>query len=249
MKRSYLITALVDITQLAMPQDAKEIVEKANELAMGNSSVGETSMTIQRPTWSRTVTMKSWSLGTDYYMILITGPARDKGQVFLKRGQEMWNWMPTISRTIKLPPSMMSQSWMGSDFTNDDLVKMNSIVEDYTHSLLGEDIVNGHTTWKIEMIPKENAAVVWGKIIMWVAKDEYFQMKSEYYDENMKLVSTMIASDIKQFNDRRLPARLEMIPAENPNQRTILETLNMNYNGKLDENFFSQQNMRRLENL
>jgi len=249
MKRSYLITALVVITQLAMPQDAKEIVEKANELAMGNSSVGETSMTIQRPTWSRTVTMKSWSLGTDYYMILITGPARDKGQVFLKRGQEMWNWMPTISRTIKLPPSMMSQSWMGSDFTNDDLVKMNSIVEDYTHSLLGEDIVNGHTTWKIEMIPKENAAVVWGKIIMWVAKDEYFQMKSEYYDENMKLVSTMIASDIKQFNDRRLPARLEMIPAENPNQRTILETLNMNYNGKLDENFFSQQNMRRLENL
>jgi outer membrane lipoprotein-sorting protein len=247
MKNIFFTIALIVFFWPLMAQDAKDIIEKANELAMGSTSVGETSMTIQRPAWSRTVTMKSWSLGTDFYMILITAPARDKGQVFLKRRQEMWNWMPTISRTIKLPPSMMSQSWMGSDFTNDDLVKMNSIVDDYTHGLLGEEKVNDMTCYKIELIPKEDAAVVWGKIIIWVAKDEYFQLKSEYYDEEMQLVSTMIAGDIKQFNDRRLPARLEMIPADKPDQKTILETISMTYNKPLDENFFSQQNMRRLE--
>jgi len=141
----------------------------------------------------------------------------------------------------------MSQSWMGSDFTNDDLVKMNSIVDDYTHGLLGEEEVNGLLCYKIELRPKEDAAVVWGKIIVWVAKNEYYQMKSEYYDEDMQLVSTMIADNIKQFNDRSLPARLEMIPADKPDQKTILETISMTFNKPLDDNFFSQQNMRRLE--
>jgi outer membrane lipoprotein-sorting protein len=247
MKNIFFTIALIIFFQTVMAQNAKEIIGKANELSMGNTSIGETSMTIQRPDWSRTVTMKSWSQGTDFYMILITAPARDKGQVFLKRGQEMWNWMPTISRIIKLPPSMMSQSWMGSDFTNDDLVKMNSIVDDYTHGLLGEEEVNGLLCYKIELRPKEDAAVVWGKIIVWVAKNEYYQMKSEYYDEDMQLVSTMIADNIKQFNDRSLPARLEMIPADKPDQKTILETISMTFNKPLDDNFFSQQNMRRLE--
>lgn len=249
MKSIFFAAIFILLSHAAMTQDAKEIIEKANELVMGSTSVGETSMTIQRPSWSRTVTMKSWSLGTEFYMILITAPARDQGQVFLKRGQDMWNWMPAISRTIKLPPSMMSQSWMGSDFTNDDLVKMNSIVDDYHHNLLAEEEINGQSSYKIALMPKEDAAVVWGKIIMWVAKDEYFQLKSEYYDEDMQLVSTMIASDIKQFNDRRLPTRLEMIPADKPEQKTILETISMTYNKPLDEDFFSQQNMRRLEDL
>jgi len=227
-------------------QDAKEIVDKANQLSLGQTSKGEMKMTIERPSWSRTVEMKTWSKGNQYYMILITAPARDEGQVFLKRGNDMWNWMPTISRMIKLPPSMMSQSWMGSDFTNDDLVKMNSIVEDYTHTLLGEEEVNGFDCHKIELIPKEDAAVVWGKIILWIAKEDYYQMKGEYYDEDMDLVNTMIASDVTQFNDRKLPAHLEMIPADKDGHKTIMHMENMEFNVDIPDRFFSQQNMKNL---
>lgn len=227
-------------------QDAKEIVDKANQLSLGQTSKGKMTMTIERPSWSRTVEMKNWSKGNEYYMILITAPARDEGQVFLKRGNDMWNWMPSISRMIKLPPSMMSQSWMGSDFTNDDLVKMNSIVEDYTHTLLGEEKVNGFDCYKIELIPKENAAVVWGKIILWIAKDEYYQMKGDYFDEDMALVNTMIASEVTQFNDRKLPAHLEMIPADKEGHKTIMHMEDMEFNVEIPDRFFSQQKMKNL---
>lgn len=247
MKKIALTMIVFLIVLAANAQDAKEIVKKSNDLSLGTTSQGTMTMTIERPKWTRTVTMKSWSKGTDYYLILITAPARDKGQVFLKRDKDMWNWMPAISRMIKLPPSMMSQSWMGSDFTNDDLVKMNSIVEDYTHKLLGEEEVNGMNCYKIELIPKENAAVVWGKVIMWIEKDEFFQMKAEYYDEDMYLVNTMIADNITQFNDRKLPAHLEMIPAEKDGNKTILDMSEMIFNKDIPDNFFSQQNMKRVK--
>jgi len=228
-------------------QDATAIVQKANDLVMGKTSKGLMTMTIERPTWSRTVSMKSWSQGNDYYLILITEPARDKGQVFLKRNTDMWNWMPTISRMIKIPPSMMSQSWMGSDFTNDDLVKMNSIVEDYTHKIIGDEKIGGYDCHKIELIPKENAAVVWGKIIMWIDKSEYFEMKMEYFDEDMNLVNTQTASNVTQFGDRKLPAHLEMIPADKEGHKTILDMKDMEFNTDIPESFFSQQNMKRVK--
>jgi outer membrane lipoprotein-sorting protein len=191
--------------------------------------------------------MKSWSKGTDYYLILITEPARDKGQVFLKRLTDMWNFMPSINRMIKIPPSMMSQSWMGSDFTNNDLVKMNSLVEDYTHKILGEENVGGYDCFKIELMPKEDAAVVWGKIVMWIAKNEFYEMKAEFYDEDMKLVNTQTAGDIRQFGDRKLPARMEMVPADKPGNKTILLMENMLFNIDLPDSFFSQQNMQKVK--
>jgi outer membrane lipoprotein-sorting protein len=228
-------------------QDARTIVQKANDLAMGKTSSGEMTMTIERPSWTRAVSMKSWSKGTDYYLILITEPARDQGQVFLKRLTDMWNFMPSINRMIKIPPSMMSQSWMGSDFTNNDLVKMNSLVEDYTHKILGEENVGGYDCYKIEFIPKENAAVVWGKIVMWIAKNEFYEMKAEFFDEDMKLVNTQTASDIRQFDDRKLPARMEMVPADKPGNKTILQMKNMQFNIDLPDSFFSQQNMQKVK--
>jgi outer membrane lipoprotein-sorting protein len=214
---------------------------------MGKTSMGEMTMTIERPSWTRAVSMKSWSKGTDYYLILITEPARDQGQVFLKRLTDMWNFMPSINRMIKIPPSMMSQSWMGSDFTNNDLVKMNSLVEDYTHKILGEENVGGYDCYKIELIPKEDAAVVWGKIVMWIAKNEFYEMKAEFFDEDMKLVNTQTASDIRLFGDRKLPARMEMVPADKPGNKTILQMKNMQFNIDLPDSFFSQQNMQKVK--
>ena len=137
-------------------QDATEIIKRADEKMQGETSSQSTmTMTIVRPTWQREITFKSWTMGRDYSLALVTAPAREKGQSFLKRKTEMWNWNPTINRLIKLPPSMMSQGWMGSDFSNDDLLKESSIVVDYTHTIIGQEEVNGVNCHMIELIPLE----------------------------------------------------------------------------------------------
>lgn len=228
-------------------QNLEEIIRRADEKFRGNSSRGEMSMIIERPTWSREVTMKSWTLGNHYSLIYITAPAKEKGQVFLKRNKEMWNWVPTIERMIKIPPSMMMQSWMGSDFTNDDLVRESSLAKDYTHKLLGEEKMAGYDSYKIELIPNDDAPVVWGKIIMWVSKADYLWLKGEYFDEDGVLVNTEILTDIKQMGNRKMPTRLEMIPADKPGQKTIMIFRNIEFDVKIDESFFSQQNMKKVK--
>ena len=228
-------------------QDPKEIIQHALDLQNGKSNQGEMEMTLVRPKYTRTIGMKSWSLGNDYFLIYITDPARDKGQVFLKRSSDMWNWMPNINRMIKIPPSMMAQNWMGSDFTNDDLVKMNSLVEDYEHVLKGEESIEGLDCYIIELIPKPNSAVVWGKIVAWIAKDEYYQMKAEYYDEDFELINKMEAFEVKQYDDRSLPSKLVMTPLNKKGQQTIMNYSTIRFNVDLQESFFSQQNMRKVK--
>ncbi|MEZ4949764.1 MAG: outer membrane lipoprotein-sorting protein [Saprospiraceae bacterium] len=223
---------------------AKEIVKKADEKLNGETSQGEMKMTIVRPGWKREMTMKSWGIGNDYALILVTAPARDKGTAFLKRGNEIWNWQPTIDRVVKLPPSMMAQSWMGSDFTNDDLVKQSSIVEDYNHTLLGSETINGRECYKIQMVPKPDAPVVWGKVISWISKKDFLQMKTEFYDEDEYLVNTILGQDIKMLGGKMLPAKMEVIPADEPENRTIIENLWMKFDEPMKENFFSVQNMK-----
>jgi outer membrane lipoprotein-sorting protein len=142
MKKILILIAL--ITTFLPAQDAKEIVQKSDQLMRSNSSYSELIMKIVKPDWSRTVSMKAWALEPDYALMYITAPARDKGSVTLKRKNEVWNWLPSAQRVIKIPPSMMLQSWMGSDFTNDDLVRQSSIVDDYEHKIAGEEKVDGY---------------------------------------------------------------------------------------------------------
>ncbi|MCF6331776.1 MAG: outer membrane lipoprotein-sorting protein [Draconibacterium sp.] len=246
MKTKILTLILLIVASGVNAQDIKEIIRQADEKFRGSSSQGEMTMIIERPSWSRTVSMKNWSLGNEYSIIYITAPAKEKGQVFLKRKKEMWNWVPNIERMIKIPPSMMMQSWMGSDFTNDDLVRESSLVKDYTHKLLGEETFEGYDCYKVELIPLDDAPVVWGKVLMWVSKDDHFWLKSEYYDEDGTLVNTEILSDIKQMDDRKMPTHLEMIPADEEDHKTILIFKNMKFNIKINESFFSQQNMKRI---
>ena len=241
-----LLFMLLAVVSAVQAQDIKEIVKQADEKFRGNSSEGEMTMIIKRPSWSRTVSMKNWTLGDEYSLIYITAPAKEKGQVFLKRQKDMWNWVPNIERMIKIPPSMMMQSWMGSDFTNDDLVSQSSLVKDYTHKLLGEETIDGYLCYKVELIPHDDAPVVWGKIIMWISKDEYYWLKTEYYDEDNSLVNTEILSDVKKMDDRTMPTRMEMIPADEEGHKTIIIFDKMKFNIKLKESFFSQQNMKRI---
>lgn len=229
-----------------MAQDATEIIRKTDEKMQGEDGYAEMVMKIVRPDWSREITMKSWAKDQDYSLILITGPARDKGTAFLKREREMWNWQPSIDRVIKLPPSMMMQSWMGSDFTNDDLVRQSSIVNDYTHKLLGDSTLLGKEVWKVELTPKEDAPVVWGKIEAYIDKKDYLQFLIKYYDEDGYLVNTMILSEIKNLGGRELPTRMEMIPAENPEQKTVIEYLSRSFNQEMPESFFSIQNLKKV---
>ena len=227
-------------------QTAKEIIKKVDDKMQGNSNRSVMKMTIVRPDWKREVTMKGWTLGRKFSLILVTAPARDKGQAFLKRDNEMWNWQPSIDRVVKLPPSMMLQSWMGSDFTNDDLVKESSVVNDYTHTLKQDTVIDGRQAFQIEMIPKPDAAVVWGKVIVFVDKKEFNQLLVRYFDEDGGLVNTMVLSDIKPIGGRVLPCRLEMIPFDNPKQKTVIEYLELEFDLELKEDFFSMQNMKRV---
>ena len=238
-----LTSALITVSQ---DINIVEVVRQADEKFRGSSSIGELTMIIERPSWSRTVSMKNWTLGNDYSLIYITEPAKEKGQVFLKRDKEMWNWVPNIERMIKIPPSMMMQSWMGSDFTNDDLVKESSMTDDYDQKLLGEEKIDDYTCYKIELIPHDDAAVVWGKVIMWISKKDLLWLKAEFYDEDENLVNTEILSDVKKMDDRVMPTRLEMIPADEEGNKTIMIFNKIVFNVKIDESFFSQQNMKRI---
>ncbi len=252
MKKYVLAAMIAGLTLIfsnqvtAQELTAKEIVAKADKKNRGETSQGTMQMQIIRPDWERTVEMKSWSKGDDYFLIYITAPAKDKGQVFLKRQKEMWNWIPSIDRMIKIPPSMMMQSWMGSDFTNDDLVKQSSIVTDYTHDMMGEDTVRGKVCYKIKLIPVPDAPVVWGKIILWVTKEGFNMWKTEYYDEDGYLVNIENAYDIKNFGDRDLPSKFDITPADEPNKKTVLIMKDMVFNKPIDDSFFSQQNMKRV---
>ncbi|MEL6970340.1 MAG: outer membrane lipoprotein-sorting protein [Bacteroidota bacterium] len=246
MKRLSLFLTLLLTCGIILAQDAKEIIQRAEDKLRGASSYSEMKMTVVRPDWSREVTMKSWAVGRDLSLILITGPARDKGVAFLKREREIWNWQPTIDRTIKMPPSMMMQSWMGSDFTNDDLVRESSILRDYEHELISEETVDGRTSWKIKLTPKSDAAVVWGEIFMWVDQAEYIQLKTEFYDEDGYLVNTMLGKAIKDMDGKLLPSIMEIIPAEEEGHKTVLEYVSLDFDITVKDSFFSVQNMKRV---
>ena len=242
----YKTALLLFIISSLYGQDAREIVKKADELIKSKSSFSEVKMKVIKPDWSREMTMKMWALEPDYALILITAPAKDKGMVTLKRKTEVWNWIPGIHRVIKIPPSMMMQSWMGSDFTNDDLVKESSIVEDYNHKLIGEEKYGGYDCYKIEMIPKKEADVVWGKIIAWVSKKGYLSLRSDYDDEDGYLIKKMTASNVKKMGGRVIPTLWEMQPVDKPGQKTVMEYMDIKFNVPIKESFFSQQNMKHV---
>ena len=244
-----IITVFLAATQIVEAQSltAKEIITKAEELTRGTSSEGEITMTIVRPNYTRSMTIKSWSLGDDKAILLVTAPARDKGTAFLRNGKEIWNWQPTIDRVVKMPPSMMSQSWMGSDFSNDDLVRQTSLANDFSHKILKSETLDGRDTYVIELIPNRDAAVVWGKIKTWIDKKTYIQIKVEFYDEDGYLINTIYGKNIKTISGRTLATRLEVLPEEEPGHKTIIEQNYIKFGVDLSSDFFTVRNIKRVQ--
>lgn len=241
-----VLTIAGALGHLAQAQDAKEIIRKMEDQMRGDQSFVEMKMTIVRPKYTREMVMKSWSKGQKYSLILVTAPARDKGTAFLKRDKEIWNWMPTIERMIKMPPSMMSQSWMGTDFSNDDLVRESSTIDDYTHRVLRSETINGTDCYVIEMIPSADAAVIYEKVHMWVSKDNYLQIRVENYDEYGEMVNHIACSGIRKMGNRTIPTVLELVPADKPGHKTVVEYLNADFDSPIAESFFSIQNLKQV---
>ncbi|HVS92035.1 MAG TPA: outer membrane lipoprotein-sorting protein [Mucilaginibacter sp.] len=244
-----LHTTLAFITCLflrAAGQNATEIVKKADDKMRGNTMQADMVIRTIRPTWSREMQCKTWMKGNNLAMILITAPAKDKGVVFLKRKKEVWTWVPSLERTVKLPPSMMGQNWMGTDFTNDDLVKESSVVEDYNHSIAGDTLIQGRSCYIINMIPKPQAAVVWSKVIICIDKKDFLELNCRFYDEDGKLINTMNSYDVKMMDDRLIPTRFEMIPADKKGQKTEMIYKSVRYNQPIEDSFFTVEKTQTL---
>ena len=244
-----VVVCTMPLNSMYSQQDlsAKDIVKKADDNMRGETSNADITIKIIRPSWSREMNMKAWSKGDDYSMIMVTSPAKERGTVFLKRIKEVWNWIPSIERNIKLPPSMMSQSWMGTDFTNDDLVKEASSVSDYDHQLLVKETISNRDCYKIKMIPKPSAAIVWEKVIVWIDSADFLQLKAEFYDEDGELVNIMNSSEVKEVGGRKITSKIEMFPVNKEGNSTIILYNDIIFDKPINDNFFTPRNMKQLK--
>jgi len=224
---------------------ATQIIKKCDSLLRGKTSRGESRMNVITPNWERTIDMKYWSDGTEKFFIHIMNPARERGTTFLKAGHLLYQWLPSAEMEIKITPSMMLQSWMGSDFTNDDLVKESSMVKDYTHKLLGKEKIEGAECYKIQCTPKPNAPVVWGKLLMWVETSNMIPRREEFYNEKGALIKRMNFSDIKQTNDRPYPMTWTMVPLNKKGHKTIYRIIKVEFNKRISPQIFTKRNMRK----
>lgn len=236
---------LIASSSLLSQPTATEIITRADQLTRGQTQHGIESMTVVRPDWQREMVFEFWSEGTEKAFIEILEPARHEGTSFLKIEREMWQYVPRINRVIKIPPSMMMQSWMGSDFTNDDLVKESSIVHDYDHKLLRTDTLRGDSTWVLELTAKPDAPVTWSRLVEWIRVGDYVPLRAEYYSERGELIRTIIFEDIRHFGDRSIPARMVLEEKKKPGNQTILQIREVTFNEDIPSGTFTQQNLRR----
>ena len=223
----------------------REILDRVERLLWGTTVQGEYEMTITTPRWQRSLGMRVWMDRPRRSFVRITSPAKESGIGSLRIGSEMWNYLPNVERVVKIPPSMMLQPWMGSDFTNDDLVKESSILDDYTHKVLGVSTLDGQPTYQVEAIPKPDAAVVWGRIVYWVRKSDFIPLKQEFYSERGELVRTMVFSEVRVVGGRNLPTRWEMRPATKPGNSTTVVIKNATFDQPIEEAVFTQRNLQK----
>jgi len=230
-------------TNELLPADAATIVEEAFHHYRGLASYAEMTMTIHRPEWERSQTLRGWSRGDKDSVIVITDPARDRGNGTLKRGNQMWTFNPRVNRVIKLPPSLMGQSWMGSDFTNHDLAKTDSILVDYEHELLDTSEHDGKTVYHVRLTPKPDAPVVWGREELLIREDKIL-LEERFFDQDGELVKTLVASDIQLFGERLLPRVLTMQQADEPERFTRMEYLHLEFRDGMPDRTFTEAFLR-----
>jgi outer membrane lipoprotein-sorting protein len=233
----------VNRAETLSPTEVKDIIREIDQLYRSDNSYSELEMEIVTPHWQRTLEMVAWTRGMDKTFIRIISPKKEKEIATLRIKNEMWNYLPKINKVIKIPPSMMMSSWMGSDFTNDDLVKEFTLFEDYTYKLIqvengGEDLLH------IDCIPRQDLPVVWSHIVIAVREKDHMPVWQRYYDEKDKLMRVLNYSGIKRFDDRTIPSVMELIPQNKEGHKTIIRYLKLQFNLKVEEEVFSLRNLR-----
>ncbi len=252
MTRVLKVLVTVSLLGIAMPwsswaQDhstaATAIVKRIDELYRSETSAGEMEMEIVTPHWQRTLRMKVWTQGMDKTFIRILEPQKEKGVATLRLGNEMWNYLPNTNKVIKIPPSMMMSSWMGSDFTNDDLVGEFTLLEDFRYQLMTPENAEAGLFY-LEAVPREDLPIVWSKIVTAVRQDDYLPVQEKYYDEKGNLMRVIHFKDLKFFGQRRIPATMELIPQNKEGYKTVIRYLAIEFDQKLDESIFSLRNLQ-----
>ena len=224
-------------------QDAYGIVDAAVRYYRGKSSVCVIDMKIARPGWSREMSIRAWTKGQKDSLFTIIAPPKDEGNGTLKKGREMSTYNPKVNRVIKLPPSMMSQSWMGSDFSNEDLAKSDSIVDEYTHSLEGTEVHEGKTVYVIRCTPKPGAAVVWGAQRLKIREDRILLLE-EFYDEDGKLVKALAGSDIRQMGGKLFPKVWTMRKGTEGTEFTVVTYRDIRFDVDIPDYFFRESSLK-----
>ena len=247
MKRSMLavLVALVCLPASAATgsRDATEIVRDALNHWRGLSSQGAMTMTIHRPDWERSMSMDTWTQGEKRSLIRVTAPRKDRGNGTLMDDNNMWSFSPKINRVIKVPSSMMSQSWMGSDFSNNDISRSDEILEQYDHILLSESEVDGHVAYEVESIPHEDAAVVWGKEVLVVRSDNIL-IEHRFYDQDGELVKALRTLQIDEMGGRTVATQQRMEKVDAPDEWTEIIVDAVEFDVELSDNVFTLSNLR-----
>lgn len=248
--KNLLCVVLLGVVASVSPARAiepRDIVRQAIDHWRGVSSVGEMTMIIHRPDWERTMSMQAWTQDNDKSLVRVTAPKKDRGNGTLMRDNSMWNYSPKVNRVIKVPSSMMGQSWMGSDFSNKDVSRADDIVDQYTHTLLETVEDDGKRIYVIESIPLEEAAVVWGKEVLRIREDLVL-LEQNYYDQDGVLVQKLEALDIGEMSGRVIALRQRMSKIEAPEEWTELQVQTMSYDVELDDSLFTRANLRNPRN-
>lgn len=240
-----LLAILLPPLSPAAPLTGQDIVQRVEDLLWGRTSEGRYEMRITTPHWQRTLELQVWMDRPEKTFIRILSPAKEAGTGSLRIANEMWNYLPKVERIIKIPPSMMLQPWMGSDFTNDDLVKESSIVHDYTHELAGEEAQEGTVVYRIESTPRPEAAVVWGKLVYEVRRDDLMPLRLSYFDERGRLIKVLSFSAVREMGGRTLPTRWEMRPVAKPGNSTVIRLLEVRFDIAIESGIFTLRNLRR----
>jgi len=224
---------------------AQEILERVDDLWRGESSFAEMTMEIKTEHYERSMKLKAWSLGKDHSLMLITYPPKDRGVATLKVDKDIWNYLPRVNRVIRVPTSMMMANWMGSHFTNDDLIKESRMSEDYESEVTFEGPRDGITIYELTLVPRPDAPVVWGRIEFTVIQETLIPIHGLYYDEEGLLTRTMLFSDVKTMAGREVPAVMTLIPEDKPEERTVITYDSLDLDLDLDKGFFSRANITR----
>ncbi len=225
------------------PADGRALVEAAVTYYRGEASVAKVQMMVHRSGWEREMTIKAWTLGKKFSLFYITDPPKDEGNGTLKRGTDMWTYNPKVNRVIKLPPSMMSQAWMGSDFSNNDLAKSDSIIDDYVHTVEGEKTVEGKKVFIVRSMPKPEAPVIWGMQKLHIRED-HILLREEFYDEDKLLVKAMTGEQIEMLGGKLFPKVWRMKKADAKDEYTLLRYLELEFKENLPQSRFTVSALR-----